>query len=190
MQNIQLSEAQVLTLKAIHRATKDGKKRDRIKTILFLHRGFTMKEAAELLMLDEGTVRTIRDRFQSDGIDEFLKDSYVLYAGKLTQEQKEQVRTFVRENLVLDAIVVVEFIKSEWGIEYTRSGIVKLLHSMNFTYKKTKLVPSKASLIRQTLHIYRYRTIQVLMNEDEIAYFIDGVHPLHNAVSSYGWIEK
>lgn len=116
MQTIKLTEAQVFTLKSMHRSTKNRKKADRIKTILFLHRWFSMKETAELLLLDEKTVGTIRDRFISDGIDEFTKDSYVLYTGKLTQEQKEQVRTFVRNNLVLDTIIVIEFVKEKFGI--------------------------------------------------------------------------
>lgn len=190
MQTIQLSETQVLTLKTIHRSTKDRKKADRIKTILCLHRGFSMKETAELLLLDEGTIGTIRDRFLADGIEKFTLDSYVLYTGKLTKEQKEQVRTFVRNNLVLDTIMVVEFIKREFGIEYTRSGMAVLLHSLNFTFKKTKLVPSKANTFLQKLHICRYKIIQLLKTDDEIIYFMDGVHPLHNALSSYGWIEK
>ncbi len=178
-----------ICIKAMHRSTKDGKKRDRIKTILFLHRGFTIKETAELLMLDEGTVTIMRNRFFSDGIDKFTLDSYVLYAGKLSKEQKEQVRTFVRNNLVLDTIMVVEFIRKQFDIKYTRSWVTKILHSLNFTYKKTKQVPSKANFIRQTLHVYKYRIIQLLKTDDEIIYFIDGVHPLHNSISSYGWIE-
>ena len=189
MQNILLTPEQVGILKGMHRSTKDGKKRDRIKTILFLHRGFSMKETAELLLLDEATVRTIRNRFLSDGMNEFLKDSYVLYAGKLTDTQKKSVQSFVRENIVLDSIRVIEFIKVQWNITYTRSGIVNLLHSLNFTYKKTKLVPSKANLLKQTLHVFRYRMLAIIKTENEIAYFIDGVHPLHNAISSYGWIE-
>lgn len=149
-----------------------------------------MKETAELLLLDEKTVGTICDRFISDGIDEFTKDSYVLYTGKLTQEQKEQVRTFVRNNLVLDTIIVIEFVKEKFGIEYTRSGMADVLHSLNFVFKKTKLVPSKANVLLQKLHICRYKIIKILKTDDEIIYFMDGVHPLHNAVSSYGWIEK
>jgi transposase len=190
MQNILLTPEQISILKGMHRTTKDGKKRDRIKAILFLHRGFTMKETAELLLLDEGTVRIIRDRFITDGIDEFLKDSYVLYIGKLTEDQKEKVRTFVRENLVLDSIVVIEFIKTQFNSIYTRSGIAKFLHSLGFTYKKTKLVPSQASLLKQTLHVFKYKILELLKSENEITYFIDGVHPLHNAISSYGWIER
>jgi transposase len=190
MQKIELTPEQSSALRTLHRSTKDRKKADRIKAILLLHRGFSVKETAELLLLDEGTVAIIRDRFLSDCIDGFLNDSYAPYAGKLTDAQKEAVRTFVRENLVLDTMTVIEFAKASFGVAYTRSGMTDLLHSLNFTYKKTKLVPSKANAFFQKLHVWRYRIVRLLMTEKEIMYFIDGVHPLHNAVSSYGWIEK
>ena len=121
MQNILLTPEQVTELQILHRKTKDGKKRDRIKTILFLYRGFSMKETAELLMLDEGTIRIIRDRFITDGREEFLKDSYVLYAGKLTAEQRRRVEEFVEESIVLDSSMVISLIEREYGITYTRS---------------------------------------------------------------------
>jgi DNA-binding NarL/FixJ family response regulator len=66
MQKIELLDEQILVLRTIHRATKDRKKADRVKAILLLHRGFSVKETAEILLLDERTVTTIRDRFLSD----------------------------------------------------------------------------------------------------------------------------
>ena len=134
MQKIELTPEQSSALRTLHRSTKDRKKADRIKAILLLHRGFSVKETAELLLLDEGTVAIIRDRFLSDCIDGFLNDSYAPYAGKLTDAQKEAVRTFVRENLVLDTMTVIEFAKASFGVAYTRSGMTDLLHSLNFTY--------------------------------------------------------
>ena len=54
-------------------------------------------------------------------MDKFLEDSYVCYSGKLTLKQKEEVKSFVRNNIVMDAIVVIDFIKKQWNIEYSRS---------------------------------------------------------------------
>ena len=190
MKIIQLSKEQILTLRTLHRTTKDRKKADRIKTVLFLNRWFSLKETAELLLLDEETIKTIQDRFINEWIEEFLKDGYVNYAWKLNDEQKEKVRVFVRNNTILDSIIVIEFIKNNFDILYTRSWVASLLHSLKFVYKKTKLVPSKSKIISQILHIYKYTVLKILKQDNEIFYFIDGVHPLHNAISSYGWIEK
>jgi len=190
MKTIKLTEVQVLTLKSMHRSTKDRKKADRIKTILFLNRWFSMKETSELLMLDEETIRIIKDRFLSDWMDKFLNDSYIIYQGKLTPKQKEEVKIYVRDNTILDSILVIEFIRLSYGIKYTRAGITNLLHSLWFTYKKTKQIPCRASILKQKFHIYKYKIFKIIKAPNEITYFLDWVHPLHNSISSYWWILK
>ena len=37
---------------------------------------------------------------------------------------------------------VIFFVKKEFNIIYSRSGMTKLLHDLGFTYKKPKLIPS------------------------------------------------
>lgn len=190
MKTIGLTQAQVASLQLLHRVTKDRRKADRIKTILFLNQGFSLTETAELLLLDEETVRTIRDRFDEDNLEAFLTDAYLLYKGKLTAEQEETIRIFVRNTIVMDSAMVAEHIKTLWNIEYKPSGIVSLLHRLNFTYKKTKHMPAKADTVKQLQHVTRYKTLINTMKETEITYFIDGVHPLHNSINACGWIEK
>lgn len=189
MEKMKLSQEQISILKLMHRNTKNWKKRDRIKTILFLDEWFTMKETARLLLLDEDTVSKIKEWFLTDWIDKFLDDNYVCYLWKLTEKQKEEVKEYVRNNIVMDAIVVIEFIKKQWNIEYSRSWVIDLLYSLNFTYKKTKLIPSKAKKLLQAIHIFQYRINEVLKTDSEITIFIDWVHPHHNCMSSYWWIE-
>lgn len=190
MQKIELSQDQVLILQNIHRSTKDGKKRDRIKTILFLNRWFSYRETAELLLLDDDTVRAISKKFLEDGMDKFLEDDYVCYCWKLTDEQEEKVKDFVRNNMVMDAMIVVEFIKNEFNKIYTRQWVIDLLHRVWFVFKKTKKVPAKANKINQTLFIYNYRVFKAILMEDEVICFIDWVHPMHNVMNQYWWIEK
>lgn len=190
MQKIILSQDEIKALQQTHRWTKNGKKRDRIKAILCLNEGFTLAETARILLLDEDTVATIRDRFLEDGMDTFLEDNYVCYCGRLTAEQKEKVRVFVKNNIIMDAIRVVEFIANKFNIKYTRQGVIDLLHGLNFTYKKTKHVPAKANIIAQALHLYNRSITIALRKDDEVYCFVDGVHPLHNSMTGYGWIEK
>jgi transposase len=190
MQKIILSPEHILSLRTLHRATKDRRKADRIKTILFLHQGFTITETAELLMLDEETIRIIRDRFDMNDMSSFLTDGYVAYQGKLTKEQEEIIRIFVRNTIIMDSSMVVDHIKTLWNIEYKPSGVVSLLHRLNFIYKKTKHMPAKADPVKQQEHIEKYNTLIKNMKDTEILYFMDGVHPLHNSINACGWIEK
>lgn len=149
-----------------------------------------MAEIAEILLIDEETVRTSRDGFDVSDMSSFLSDDHAGYHGKLTVEQTENVRIFVRNTVVMDSAQVVDYIKKLWDIHYSPSGIVALLRRLNFTYKKTKHMPSKADAEKQQAHIEKYETLVKNLKDDEILYFIDGVHPLHNSINACGWIEK
>lgn len=190
MDKIELTSSQIKSLQTLHKITKDRRKADRIKTILFLYEGFTVKKTADLLLLDEDTVRTIRDKFDPLNIEAFLEDHYLLYAGKLTKVQEEIIRIFVRNTLIMDSVQVVDYVKKLWNIDYTPSGMVSLLHRLNFTYKKTKHMPAKADSEKQKAHIEMYKKVVENLKDTEIVYFIDGVHPLHNSINACGWIEK
>jgi hypothetical protein len=45
---LELSDNEVLELKILHRAERDGKKRDRIKAMLMFHKGYTAVEIGEV----------------------------------------------------------------------------------------------------------------------------------------------
>ena len=85
---------------------------------------------------------------------------------------------------------IIEHIKQTYGIEFSNSGIVKLLGRIGFVYKKTKLVPGKADTQRQQQFIQEYHQLRAQMNSNDELLFIDGTHPQHNPVSSYAWILK
>lgn len=190
MSKINLTSEQVLILEQMHSVTKIRKKADRIKTILFLNRWFSYIETAELLMLDRNTVCKIQTKFNEDWIDNFLEDNYVCYSWKLNEEEINEVKDFVRERYIDDAIEVVNFIKNSFDKTYTRNWITVLLHRIGFTYKKTKQVPAKANREKQEEFIEEYKNIKEGLSNNEKIYFMDWVHPLFNSQSWYCWIEK
>jgi hypothetical protein len=53
---LDISLADVDFFKRLHKSLKDKRKADRIKLILLLHKGFTQKEVAEILLLDEDKI--------------------------------------------------------------------------------------------------------------------------------------
>jgi len=77
---ISLTVEETQKLKQMHKTSNSSKKRDRIKAILMLSKGFSYTEVAEHLLLDEDTVSTIKTRYEEDGIDQFVQDNYVCYA--------------------------------------------------------------------------------------------------------------
>ena len=81
-----LSTEEIKALKGMHK-TSDRKKADKIKAILLLNRGFTPEDIAEILLLDDSTIRRWYALFESEGIDSLLKYNYVGSDGKLTSRQ-------------------------------------------------------------------------------------------------------
>src|SRR3954469_24221786 len=80
-----LPAQEVIRLKAAHRIERDRKRADRIKTILFLHKGFSYPQIAELLMLDETTIRRYEKEYKKTGVAGLLEDHYHGSAELLTE---------------------------------------------------------------------------------------------------------
>ena len=78
-----LSPEQIRAMKWLHR-TSDRKKADKIKAILLLDRGYAPQEVAEILLLDDMTIRRWFAVFESEGIDSLLQYNYTGSIGKLT----------------------------------------------------------------------------------------------------------
>lgn len=69
-------------------------------------------------------------------------------------------------------------------------GITKLLHRLGFVYKKPKLVPAKADVVKQQQFLDEYFKLKSEIKDEDQIYFLDATHPTHNTRPSYGWILK
>ena len=68
--------------------------------------------------------------------------------------------------------------------------MVHTLNRLGFSYKKTKLVPSKADAEKQKKFVASYEVIRKNLSNSEKIYFMDAVHPTHNVMPAYGWIKR
>lgn len=178
------------SLKALHRKERDKKICDRIKAILLLDKGWSYDRIATALLLDSDTIRRYYVMYQDRGKEVLLDLNCAGRSCELNQDQLDQLKYHVKENPPTSASEVAIFIKRQFKIEYTTSGVVSLLHRLGFVYKKTKLVPGKANAEQQEKFIEELQQIEAeLKPTDEIIY-MDGVHPQHNSKSAYGWFEK
>jgi len=117
-------------LKKLYRKTKEKMLADRIKCILALDSGFTYKEIRKILFLDEVTINNYRKIYKEDGIKKLLDVNYNGYPGKLNQKQEEELKNHLKDNLIRSAKCVCEYVKKRFGIEYTSSGMIYLLHRL------------------------------------------------------------
>lgn len=189
--DIPLSSEDQTALHQLHRTTKEKRTADRIKAIILLNKGYTQKEIASILMLDEDTISSWVKKFKSSiNIKIWLDNNYIAYKGKLNPEQLSQLKTYLTENIILNAKQVIGYVKEHFGESYSLSGMKDLLHSLGFSYKQLTLFPSKADIEKQKQFVLEFEQLNQNLGEDEEIVFIDGVHPQHNTKSSKAWIQK
>lgn len=188
---IELTQAEYGELKAMHKKTKDGRERDKIKAVGMLADGYTLEQVARVLFLDCETISSWRDSFMKrKTVNDWLGYKYVSYAGKLTLSELTQVKDYVSENVISDSKQVTQFIKKTFGKNYSPSGITTVLNRLGFVYKKTTLVPSKYDPIRQAEFKKDYEELEANLGGREAILFMDGVHPQHNTTCTNAWILK
>jgi transposase len=166
---------------------RHAKYSDRIKTILLLDKGWTHEKISEALFLDEGTIRNYRKRYVEGGIFGLVTDTHSGKRCHLSEKEKEQLSNYLQSKICMDSKEIVVYIQQNFDVTYSVSGVTALLHSMGFTYKKTKPIPGKAKKEAQELFIQAYNRLKAKSGK---IYFADSTHPHHNAVISYGWIKK
>jgi transposase len=156
---------------------------------LLFDKGYSQVQISEILLIDEDTVSNWFKRFKiSHNTAAFLGDDYLPYQGKLNYQQTERVKHYVNENNIIDSKQIIEYIKEQFGITYSTSGIQYLMKALGFAYKQLTLFPSKADIEKQKQFEEQYHAFRERLNEKEVLLFLDGVHPQHNTRASKAWI--
>lgn len=173
-------------LKVQHRQEKNGRIRDRIKAVLLSDKGWTYRQIAEALLLDEQTV--------SHHVEEYLeKKKLTLNSGgsqsKLRKQQTEELIRHLEQVTYVKIADIIAYIQTAYGIAYTIQGMTSWMHTHGFSYKKPKGVPAKADVEKQEAFIREYETLLKETPEDEPLLFGDGVHPTMATKITYGWIK-
>lgn len=186
-----LSKKQRIILEEAHSRERNKRQADRIKTILALDKGFSHRDVAAILMLNDSTTRRYEQDYENGGLDELLCDRFTGGTSKLSEEQEGQLDIHLTEKTYTTAKAICRYVQAAFSVTYTEQGIVPLLHRLQFSYKKLKHVPGKADPKKQRLFIKLYRRLRKkTKNSNIVLYFLDGSHPQHNSMPSYGWIKQ
>lgn len=185
-----LTEEQVKVLKQTHRTIKDKKLADRIKAVLSLNAGFEYSYVAQILLLDEGTLRRYVQKYEETGVAGLLEYRYTGGHSRLSLNQEQELKTYLKNHTKRIAKEVVAYVFETYGYKYSVIGITKLLHRLGFSYKKPKVVSGKASREKQEEFLKKYEEVKSGLTEKDQIYFLDSTHPTHNTKPSYGWILK
>lgn len=185
-----LTPREIGILEEAHHSARMRKSADRIKTILFLNKGFSYEETGTLLLLDATTVRRYEKEFGKSGIDGLLESHYQGSDGFLTAAQEEELTVYLKEHIYQTVKSVVVHVEKTYHVIYSIEGMTHLLHRLNFVYKKTKVIPGKVDFEKQEEFKKEYQMLKDTKKSEDKIYFLDAAHPHHNNEPFYGWIYK
>jgi len=180
-----LTEDEREALKAQHRREKNRRIADRIKAILLSDKGWTYRQIAEALLIDEQTI--------GRHVDEYLEDKKLSLSsggsnGKLDTLQTAQLSEHLECVTYLKITDIVAYVQATYGISYTPQGMTSWMHKHGFSFKKPKGTPLKADPEKQEEFIQAYEKLLNETPENEPILFGDGVHPTMATKVTYGWI--
>lgn len=191
MKIISLTGAERTDLIRLGKQIQDVKGAIRVRVILALDAGYTIKEVADILLLDEDTITKWKQKYEKGRFfSDWLQEYYAGYDGKLTKKQIEEIEGFVKKHTITDCREVIKFIKERFDCEYTITGVTKLLHRLDFVYKQVVAIPGKLNAEKQEKFLMDYGDMKANKAADEVLLFGDGVHPTHNIHQTKAWIKR
>lgn len=185
-----ITQDQINELRRAHRATKDKRAADRIKAVYSLAVGYSPKEIADILMIDDETLRNYVKRYQDGGVKALLENNHKGSRSNLSEMELKELELHVKTNSYLSVDGVVDHVYKTYGIKYSISGMTQLLHRLDFVYKKAKIVPGKANAELQEAYLAMLMKLLENKDKNDPHYFTDGVHPQHNTMPSHGWVKR
>lgn len=182
---IELTDATKESLEKQHRQERDRRVADRIKAVLLCAEGWTQTQIAQALRIDRDTVyKYLRDYVAENKLKHASGGSQTL----LNAQQSQELITHLEQNTYAKASDICEYVKNQFGIIYSLSGITKWLTAHRFSYKNFKGVPAKADPEKQAAFIVYYEALKKNTPDNEPIEFADAVHPTMATKITAGWI--
>jgi transposase len=180
--------------KALTRIARDGLEEHRVarraNSLILLDRGWSCEEVAEALMLDDDTVRAWHGSFKTGGVDSVHSFEFKGGSSNLTAEQIEQLRAWATKTLPGTTREIGHFIRTNFGQNYTRSAIIKLMNRLGFEWCKPKNIPLKITVEQQQKFIAAHDNLRDHLQPDEAVLYADAVHPTHQSRPGGCWAPK
>ena len=157
MMKMILTSLQKQALKIKHDKTRDGRVRDRIKSVIHASNGWSAEEIADALLIHEATVRQhIKDYLQSKK----LKPENGGSESRLSAEQIQQLVEHLTQVTYFHTHQICSYIKQTYDIVYSVPGLNKWPHKNGFSYKQPKGVPHKFDTEKQAVFIAEYEKVK------------------------------
>src|SRR5436190_12099357 len=174
--------------------TRDGKAETRLTrrahALVLLDDGMSCEAVAKVLYLDDDTVRYWHKLYVEKGLSWRADVGYKGGVCELTAVQQEELKKWVTQTLPRTTVTVGEWIEKSYGVSYTRSALIKLLHRLDMDYRKPTAIPRQPNPAKQQAFIKSYHDLLNNMGDDEAVLFADAVHPTHEVRPASCWAPK
>ena len=152
----------------------------RANALLLLDRGWSCREVADGLLLDDDTIRNWHKLYEEGGFAGLLHFESGGSASHLSKAQEGALVDWVTNTLPRSTRQVGAYIEKEFGVAYeSRSGLIALLHRIGLEYTKPETIGRKLDPKKQKAFIAAYEALLNSLGPDEAVLFADAVHPTH-----------
>ena len=140
------------------------------------------QEVAKVLLFDDDTIRGWYALFEQGGLEGLTSFDMGGSSSLMNVEQAEALKAWVSARLPRSTRQIGAWIAKEFGLVYeSRSGLIALLHRLGLEYHKPEVISRKLDEKAQKAFIASYEDTLNCMGDDEVAVFVDAVHPTHAA---------
>ena len=171
MKNNIVNQTEYDSLLLVLKDTTSKRLSQRFYSVLYDLEGYKHYEIANLLKIDTHTVSIYIKKYKAGGINGLIERKYSPGTPRfLTQEQEEKLIDVItkhtpdevgfppRKNWNLG--IIREWIKRNFGIEYSQSGMADALHRLNLSYSRPTYTLKQADLEKQEHFINDFETIK------------------------------
>ena len=173
---------------------RDGLEEHRIarraNAIILLDRGMKFEEVAQVLLVDDSTVRAWRKAFDEGGVEAIIMFDLKGGFSPLSPLQLDELRAWATEFLPTSTTEIGQFVKERFGLDYTRSGLIKLMNRVGFDWQKPEAVPGKIDAEAQRKFIAAHEDLRNSLGPDEAVVYVDAVHPTHQTRFAGRWLPR
>ncbi|VAW71805.1 hypothetical protein MNBD_GAMMA12-2133, partial [hydrothermal vent metagenome] len=117
-----LSTEEIASLRIEHRQAKKKRDADRIKAIVLLATGWTAMQVAEVLFMDDDTVRHYRARYETGGLKNLLKNNYKPKKSKLVKHEQETLLKHIDTEIYMTVRSIINYVRKKYHVIYSLSG--------------------------------------------------------------------
>ncbi len=134
---------------------------------------------AKVLSVDDSTMRAWLKEFQEGGVEAIVLFDLKGGACALSPLQLDELDAWATQVLPTSTTEIGQFILERSGLDYGRSGIIKLMNRRGFDWKKPESVPGKIDTETQRKFIAAHEDLRNSLGPDEAVVYVDAVHPTH-----------